>query len=162
MRYPAFLCFLVLSACDVEGASAGDAQISNSFTTEAVAPPTSAPERYSGTRETFYLHGTMSVRAQPDDSGALVQVLSPGDPVVLGPKDADGWAPVIDAAGARIGYLYRASDDVRRAPPAQGDADAPRAMSPGASRQYHRGPRGGCYTYSSSGRKRYVDRSYCG
>lgn len=26
---------------------------------------------------------------------------------------------------------------------------------------YIRGPRGGCYTYSSSGRKRYVDRSLC-
>jgi len=26
---------------------------------------------------------------------------------------------------------------------------------------YYRGPRGGCYTYSSSGRKRYVDRSMC-
>jgi hypothetical protein len=27
--------------------------------------------------------------------------------------------------------------------------------------RYHLGPRGGCYTYSSSGRKRYVDRSLC-
>lgn len=27
--------------------------------------------------------------------------------------------------------------------------------------RYIRGPRGGCYTYSSSGRKRYVDRSLC-
>jgi RNase adaptor protein for sRNA GlmZ degradation len=26
---------------------------------------------------------------------------------------------------------------------------------------YMRGPRGGCYTFSSSGRKRYVDRSIC-
>jgi uncharacterized protein YraI len=30
-----------------------------------------------------------------------------------------------------------------------------------ASRGYYRGPRGGCYTYTSSGRKRYVDRSLC-
>lgn len=28
-------------------------------------------------------------------------------------------------------------------------------------RVYHTGPRGGCYYYSSSGRKVYVDRSYC-
>ena len=27
---------------------------------------------------------------------------------------------------------------------------------------YVRGPRGGCYTYSASGRKRYVDHSFCG
>jgi hypothetical protein len=26
---------------------------------------------------------------------------------------------------------------------------------------YYTGPRGGCYTYSSSGKKRYVDHSYC-
>ena len=26
---------------------------------------------------------------------------------------------------------------------------------------YYLGPRGGCYTYSASGRKRYVDHSYC-
>ena len=30
-----------------------------------------------------------------------------------------------------------------------------------AEREYHRGPRGGCYTYSVSGKKRYVDRSLC-
>lgn len=27
--------------------------------------------------------------------------------------------------------------------------------------QYHRGPRGGCYTITASGNKRYVDRSLC-
>jgi hypothetical protein len=39
-----------------------------------------------------------------------------------------------------------------------------RAYTPppsGASRGYYTGPRGGCYTYSASGRKRYVDRSLC-
>ena len=30
-----------------------------------------------------------------------------------------------------------------------------------AERQYYTGPRGGCYTYSASGKKRYVDRSFC-
>ena len=33
--------------------------------------------------------------------------------------------------------------------------------SSAASRGYYTGPRGGCYTFSASGRKRYVDRSYC-
>lgn len=160
MRYPAFflLFLLLLSACGVEGASAGDPGALADTTLPAPVVP--VPESYSGTLETFYLHATMSVRAEPADSGALVQVLSPGDQVVLGSKDADGWAPVVDAAGARTGYLYRASDDVRRTPPVQEDAEA-RAISSGASRRYRRGPRGGCYTYSSSGSKRYVDRSYC-
>jgi hypothetical protein len=157
------LVLLLLSACGVDGASAGDPRISSSFTTEPPAPSASTAESYSGTRETFYLHGIMSVRAEPDDSAPLVQVLSPGDPVVLGPKDVSGWAPVIDEVGARIGYLYRASDDVRSyAPGKERDgAAAPRAMSSSASREYHRGPRGGCYTYTASGNKRYVDRSLC-
>jgi len=30
-----------------------------------------------------------------------------------------------------------------------------------SSGSYQMGPRGGCYTYSASGRKRYVDHSYC-
>lgn len=32
---------------------------------------------------------------------------------------------------------------------------------PARSSGYIRGPRGGCYTYSASGNKRYVDRSMC-
>jgi hypothetical protein len=35
------------------------------------------------------------------------------------------------------------------------------APSTGASRGYIRGPRGGCYYFSGSGRKVYVDRSLC-
>jgi hypothetical protein len=30
-----------------------------------------------------------------------------------------------------------------------------------SSSNYTRGPRGGCFTYSASGRKKYVDRSLC-
>lgn len=37
----------------------------------------------------------------------------------------------------------------------------PRPTSSSYSSSYIRGPRGGCYTYSGSGRKRYVDRSLC-
>lgn len=33
--------------------------------------------------------------------------------------------------------------------------------STAASRGYYTGPRGGCYTFSASGRKRYVDHSFC-
>ncbi|HET7462862.1 MAG TPA: SH3 domain-containing protein [Longimicrobium sp.] len=33
--------------------------------------------------------------------------------------------------------------------------------SSASSRGYYTGPRGGCYTYTASGRKRYVDHSYC-
>jgi hypothetical protein len=39
----------------------------------------------------------------------------------------------------------------------------PRASSrsSAAARGYFRGPRGGCYTITATGRKRYVDHSYC-
>ena len=32
----------------------------------------------------------------------------------------------------------------------------------GADRNYYVGKRGGCFTYSASGKKRYVDHGYCG
>jgi len=38
---------------------------------------------------------------------------------------------------------------------------APSNSSTSRSSGYIRGPRGGCYTFSSSGRKRYVDRGMC-
>lgn len=38
---------------------------------------------------------------------------------------------------------------------------APSSSSASRSSSYIRGPRGGCYTFSSSGRKRYVERSMC-
>lgn len=31
-----------------------------------------------------------------------------------------------------------------------------------ANGSYHTGPRGGCYTFTASGKKRYVDHSFCG
>jgi hypothetical protein len=42
-------------------------------------------------------------------------------------------------------------------PPPQQNIESPPARSNG----FIRGPRGGCYTLSASGRKRYVDRSLC-
>ncbi|WP_186289482.1 HNH endonuclease [Methylomonas koyamae] len=33
--------------------------------------------------------------------------------------------------------------------------------APSGSGNYHIGPRGGCYTYNGSGKKQYVDHSYC-
>lgn len=128
------------------------------------APSYSAPVT-TETREWFYIHGPLNVRAQPDKSAAVVRTLRRGDLVQLGPKDANGWARLY-SAGSAEGYVYRASDLVQRGAPAARSAS--RASSSGgssrrssASRGYYIGPRGGCYTYSASGRKRYVDRSYC-
>lgn len=126
----------------------------------------SAPELTS-----FYAHSAINVRTEPRKSAGIVRTLGRGDYMQLGPKDANGWAE-IHTGGLREGYVYRASDAVRNSAPtarrATSSGPARRASSSGTrrrssaeSRGYYTGPRGGCYTHSASGRKRYVDRSYC-
>lgn len=115
------------------------------------------------TREWFYIHGTLNVRAEPRGSASIVRTLRRGDYVQLGPKDANGWARLY-SAGSVEGYVYRASDLVQRQSPAvrsavSGSGGGSRRSSGG--RVYHTGPRGGCYYYNRSGNKQYVDRSYC-
>lgn len=124
-----------------------------SYAVPASAP--SAPEQ----RDWLYIHRTLNVRSQPNRSAAIVRTLQRGDRVRMGPKDANGWAPVYDG-DAPSGYAWRESDAVQLGPPPlRAVSPAPRPR--GESRVYHIGPRGGCYTYSASGNKRYVDRSYC-
>jgi hypothetical protein len=117
---------------------------------------------YTAQRDEMYVHGPMNVRSGPNKDAGVVRTLSRGDRITLGPKDASGWAPMFDYAGRQTGFVYRASDLVRtQAPAAQVSASTGSSRSGAESRGYHTGPRGGCYTYSASGRKRYVDRSYC-
>ncbi|HEX8211824.1 MAG TPA: DUF4236 domain-containing protein [Longimicrobium sp.] len=130
---------------------------------EPSAPP--AP-----TTDQLYIHEPLNVRSEPNKQGAALRTLPRGTAVRLGPKDENGWAPLYDYAGNADGYVYRASDAVRSYPAPERTRSAPKARSLSAgvtrrssaeSRGYYTGPRGGCYTYSASGRKRYVDRSYC-
>jgi hypothetical protein len=120
-------------------------------------------EAYTSSRDDFYVHGSMNVRSQPNKYAAVVRTLSRGDRVTLGAKDANGWAPLFDYAGRETGFVYRASDLVRtQAPTARAAATGGYSRRSSAeSRGYYTGPRGGCYTYRASGRKRYVDRSLC-
>lgn len=127
---------------------------------EPSAPP--AP-----TTDQLYIHEPLNVRNEPNKQGATLRTLTRGTAVRLGPKDANGWAPLYDFAGNADGYVYRASDAVRSYP-APERAPKARSLSGGGTRRsssesngYYTGPRGGCYTYSASGRKRYVDRSNC-
>lgn len=75
------------------------------------------------------------------------------------------------SASAAPGAQRRPSVGTRRTPAHGARAAGRRGSSAGGSaprlpagsaRGYYVGPRGGCYTYSASGRKRYVPRSYCG
>jgi hypothetical protein len=72
---------------------------------------------------------------------------------VVGAYRADSAARWLAAARTEVIRRDKLEDDRRRAEA----ASAPSA----SSRGYNTGPRGGCYTYSASGRKRYVDRSLC-
>lgn len=141
------------------------------------SPPTSPPlsiyERTAPpapSSDQLYIHEPLNVRNGPSKEGARLRTLSRGTAVRLGPKDANGWAPLYDHAGNPEGYVYRASDAVRSYPAPERAYSTPKARSNSAgrtrrssaeSRGYYTGPRGGCYTYSASGRKRYVDRSNC-
>lgn len=125
--------------------------------------------------EVFYLHSAMNVRQGPGEEHPVLWTMKRGDRVELGPKDANGWAAVYSAGGTGVpaGYLYRASEQVRSFAPraasgtprsaagSGGSASGGSRRSSAADRGYYTGPRGGCYTYSASGRKRYVDRSLC-
>jgi hypothetical protein len=118
------------------------------------------------TREWFYIHGTLNVRAEPRGSASVVRTLRRGDYVQLGPKDANGWAALY-SAGSTEGYVYRASDLVQRQSPTARSLAGTSSSGGGGSRRssgsrvYHTGPRGGCYYYNRSGNKQYVDRSNC-
>jgi hypothetical protein len=151
---------VLLGMCgDSDGPSSADRYPARYDTPAYTAPVTTE------TREWFYIHGTLNVRAEPDKNAKLVRTLRRGDYVQLGPKDASGWARLY-TSGSGEGYVYRASDLVRRQAPAVPSARSSSGgggsrQSSAESRGYYTGPRGGCYTYSASGRKRYVDRSYC-
>lgn len=142
------------------------------------APPLSAADlAYSSTpleaaapveqTEGFYAHSAMHVREEPKASARIIRTLARGDHVQLGARDGNGWAGLY-TGGAREGYVYRAGDAVRRSAPAAASSTPQsftsargRRRSSTGSRDYQRGPRGGCYFYTSSGRKEYVDRSLC-
>jgi hypothetical protein len=78
-------------------------------------------------RETFYIHGRLNVRSGAGTSFEKVRTLSRGERVTLGAKDASGWAPIFDALGQRVGYVYRASDNIRSYAPRAAAAMRPRA-----------------------------------
>lgn len=122
--------------------------------------PRAAPTPTPVVRETFFIHDDLNVRSAPTASAPRIRTLRRGDRVELGPKDANGWARLY-GAGSTEEYVYRASDRVRTERPSHAPSATASRRTSAADRGYYTGPRGGCYTYSSSGRKRYVDPSYC-
>lgn len=153
-------CFVVLVAMCTGGGSGAEAgRRYRPPSPPVVYAPTPAPDSDTEPREWFYAHGTLNVRSAPRADAALVRTVRRGDPLHLGAKDENGWARLYGGATGEE-YVYRASDLVQVNPPAAEPLPEERRR-PGASRGYHLGPRGGCYYYTGSGRKQYVDRSLC-
>jgi hypothetical protein len=104
--------------------------------------------------------------------GVLVKVLDEKRPwYVVRVRDRVGWmhGNTLEFIGIQDSlpqtpHKQIVAPDYRRSP-----TSVPRRASPpdtpsrttGADRGYIRGPRGGCYYFSGSGRKVYVDRSLC-
>lgn len=129
------------------------------------APPSSLlPAEELPSLTTLYAHSTINIRSQPSRAASVVRTLHAGDSVTVADPE-DGWSAVLER-GETTGYVSRTTNSLRRSRP-----DAIRPLLPsGRSRSrrgssgsqvYHLGPRGGCYYYTGSGRKEYVDRSLC-
>ncbi|HEX6039710.1 SH3 domain-containing protein [Longimicrobium sp.] len=166
-RHFALVILLALTACaDADDSPSAEIASRFTFSTDTTSSSDTTPAPATEPRDWLYIHETLNVRAQPDKDASVVRKLNRGDMVQLGPRDANGWARIYTGS---VGdeYVYRASNAVRTdsPPPLQPLATvAPergRRPSSAASRGYHLGPRGGCYTYTRSGNKRYVDRSNC-
>ncbi|WP_026601660.1 hypothetical protein [Methylomonas sp. 11b] len=69
----------------------------------------------------------------------------------------------MDVRGHRSssGITKRRNSTGRRHSSGSAGSGAGTASTPSGSGNYHLGPRGGCYTLSGSGKKQYVDHSYC-
>lgn len=108
----AFLVLVFAGLCGDPGTSAnsGTSSYADSYPVSTVYE---APEP----RETFYMHRALNVRDGPGKDYTRLRTLSRGERVELGAKDERGWAPVYEY-GRRVGYVYRASNDVRSYPPA--------------------------------------------
>jgi hypothetical protein len=118
--------------------------------TIAVAQPPYSQEP----RETFYIHASLNVRTGAGKEYDRVRTLTRGERVQLGAKDPRGWAPLFDGYGQRVGYVYRASNNVRSYPPRAAAAAASARRRP--ARTHPAGAsaicRDGTYSYSANRR----------
>jgi hypothetical protein len=152
------LLMALLRTCSGSGSSATPAPIADTPSAIDALPPGSGVAA-----EDLYVHAPVKVRTGPGPAYPVTRTLQRGERVRLGSMDGQGWAVLYAQEGdSAEGYVYRSSPRVRTHPPTDPDPVQRAAGGSGAaSNGYHLGPRGGCYTYSASGRKRYVDHSFC-
>lgn len=128
--------------------------------------PTPWPPQYAAT--------DLALRASPSDTARVISTIPGG--TVLKVRECsygDGsWCSVLHAgdsgyvAAAYVTYTGPVVGLTGTRRRATGSRNSSGQSVGGSSRRasssgYYWGPRGGCYTYTASGRKRYVDHSYC-
>ena len=102
--------------------------------------------------------------AADDAGGAWLRVVFLGMPGYVGGATVRALG---DPEALRVlpGYLPLAPSPAPRpdgAPMGEPAPASPPPASTPAARAYYTGPRGGCYYLTASGRKQYVDHSFCG
>lgn len=143
------------------------------------APPDSALLTLQGQRRSATV--PLILRRGPAEFAPVLVEVPPGSVVEINSCTTDGGVWCLATFDAHTGFISRqrlTGDGTSvvgvlvEEPPRPASAYAARAprarvrtLGGGAVRGghpgYYVGPRGGCYTYSASGRKRYVDHSYC-
>ncbi|HET7230522.1 MAG TPA: DUF3761 domain-containing protein [Longimicrobium sp.] len=100
--------------------------------------------------ETLYAHGTMNIRAGAGTNFSVVRTVARGERLKTGPGDSAGWALVYDGYGGRIGYVYRASQNLRsHAPRSAAARPRRRSRTPAHPAGASAVCRDGSYSYSA-------------
>ncbi len=128
-------------------------------------------QSYSWTSK-YVKANTLYVRDQPGKEGTVVDTLQQYERVMIrgGQDITKGWVEVKlnDSLSDNTSAFVYGPLLMDELPSADEYIDSKGKIVSYTKKQaynngikYYRGPRGGCFYYTSSGRKQYVDRSYC-
>lgn len=156
---PVIIIVVVIALCALCGLCSRSARDRNQSVSAPVQSPanantnTYAPSAFVSTDST---NKAVNANAAVSPSPVARKKKVPKKPPVIAntPEPiADGEDAAIDSDADSVS----GTDAPVYSAPAERSVAAPRGGNSG----YYTGPRGGCYTYSASGKKRYVDHSYC-
>lgn len=116
----------------------------------------------------MFAKARVNIRSMPTTTSKVIKIIDIGTSVEVLEK-RDGWVNVTHST--HVGWIaerllleQRPASTQRNIQPRASNTKPPaiKPRSPIRSNYgYQRGPRGGCYYYTASGNKRYVDRSLC-
>lgn len=139
--------------------SDGNASVSNKIAKKPKASPSPTPDEYVADNEDYSQTEPTPTKLPPYTPPApTAQTVTGG--FIDGPR---GGCYYINASGKKtyVDHSLCGRPDQPARVPAPSSLYSQPAATSSSSGGYYTGPRGGCYTYSASGKKRYVDRSLC-